>query len=219
MIISSQYRSQHSFSCESDMKDKKTTRNIIKKNDTAEKDDYISNIMRQKQELNNRIQDLKDKQELYTKKINEAIRNLSKVEVRFKNSTVEDESKNTVLDEDSIFMNTKEENEFLVNKKLNNKEEILNDKELDEIEQKHINKYNSYKKEDKDFENLFLEGKTREELEDMLKNFINMTQEEIKEIESRIKKLDKDSEKYKQNSNTNILDKDDKPKKHIDILI
>lgn len=170
----------------------------------------IYNIMRQKQELNNRIEDLKDKQELYIKKINEAIINLSKTEVRFKNSTIE--NKNTVLNEDSIFTNTKDENVILVNRVLNNKEEILSDKELDKLEQKDISKDNSYKKEDKDFENLFLEGKTCEDLEEMLKKSKNMTQEEIKKIESRIKKLDNDCEKYKQNSNIYIFDKDYKPK-------
>lgn len=32
----------------------------------------------------------------------------------------------------------------------------------------------------------------------MLKNFINLTQEEIMKLESRIEKLDKDAEEYKQ---------------------
>lgn len=39
MIISNQYI--NSFSCESDIKNKKTTINIIKKNCTIEKDGYL----------------------------------------------------------------------------------------------------------------------------------------------------------------------------------
>ncbi|CZR91724.1 hypothetical protein [Clostridioides difficile] len=53
----------------------------------------------------------------------------------------------------------------------------------------------------------------------MLKNFINLTQEEIMKLESRIEKLDKDAEEYKQNSKTNIFDKTDEQKKHINVLI
>ncbi|WP_254175690.1 hypothetical protein [Clostridioides difficile] len=45
-----------------------------------------------------------------------------------------------------------------------------------------------------------------------LKNFTNLTQEEIMKLESRIEKLDKDAEEYKQNSKTNIFDKTDEQK-------
>lgn len=93
-------------------------------------------------------------------------------------------------------------------------EEILNDEKLEELEQKK----DSNKKE-KVSEDLSLVGKTREELENMLKNFINLTQEEIMKLESRIEKLDKNAEEYKQNSKTNIFDKTDEQKKHINVLI
>ncbi|MCC0708679.1 hypothetical protein [Clostridioides sp. ES-S-0190-01] len=173
--------------------------------------------MKQKQELDNRIKDLKDKQELYAKKINEAIRNLFKSEEENKNSNVEEENKNTILEEYPISLNTGEKEESLNTDELNDKNEekveeldqkgVDNEKESEELEQKHIDK------EDKELENLFLEGKTREELENMLKDFMSMTQVEIKKIESRIEKLDKDAEKYKKNQNINGQ------KNYIDTLI
>ncbi|MGO0882652.1 hypothetical protein ACTPDI_07665 [Clostridioides difficile] len=214
MKISSQYRSQHLLNNESNIKNTKKNTNIIKKNETIEKNNYLSNIMKQKQELNNRIKDLKDKQELYAKKINEAIRNLFKLEIENKNSNVEEENKKTILEEYPISLNTGEKEESLNIDELNDKNEekleeleqkgVDNEKDLEELEQKHI---------DKELENLFLEGKTREELENMLKDFMSMTQEEIKKIESRIEKLDKDAEKYKKNQNTNGQ------KNYIDTLI
>lgn len=223
MKISSQYRSQYVLNNESDIKKQRNNTNIIKKNKTTEKNNYLSNVMKQKQELNNRIKDLKDKQELYAKKINEAIRNLFKSEIENKNSNVEEENENTILEEYPISLNTGEKEVSLNTDELNdkNEEEILNDKKLEELDQKGVDNEKESKeleqkdidKEDKELENLFLEGKTREELEDMLKNFISMTQEEIKEIELRIEKLDKDAEEYKQNQNTS------KQKKHIDTLI
>lgn len=173
--------------------------------------------MKQKQELDNRIKDLKDKQELYAKKINEAIRNLFKSEEENKNSNVEEENKNTILEEYPISLNTGEKEESLNTDELNDKNEekveeldqkgVDNEKESEELEQKHIDK------EDKELENLFLEGKTREVLENMLKDFMSMTQVEIKKIESRIEKLDKDAEKYKKNQNINGQ------KNYIDTLI
>lgn len=214
MKISSQYRSQHLLNNESNIKNTKKNTNIIKKNETIEKNNYLSNIMKQKQELNNRIKDLKDKQELYAKKINEAIRNLFKLEIENKNSNVEEENKKTILEEYPISLNTGEKEESLNIDELNDKNEekleeleqkgVDNEKDLEELEQKHI---------DKELENLFLEGKTREELENMLKDFMSMTQEEIKKIESRIEKLDKDAEKYKKSQNTNGQ------KNYIDTLI
>ncbi|HFL2483503.1 TPA: hypothetical protein ACG3KC_002578 [Clostridioides difficile] len=217
MKISSQYRSQYLLNNESNIKNTKKNTNIIKKNETIEKNNYLSNIMKQKQELNNRIKDLKDKQELYAKKINEAIRNLFKSEIENKNSNVEEENKETILEEYPISLNTGEKEESLNTDELNDKNEekleeldqkgVDNEKESEELEQKHIDK------EDKELEDLFLEGKTREELENMLKDFMSMTQEEIKKIESRIEKLDKDVEKYKKNQNTNGQ------KNYIDTLI
>ncbi|MCC0652110.1 hypothetical protein [Clostridioides sp. ES-S-0001-03] len=208
MKISSQYRSQYLLNNESNIKNTKKNTNIIKKNETIEKNNYLSNIMKQKQELDNRIKDLKDKQELYAKKINEAIRNLFKSE---------EENKNTILEEYPISLNTGEKEESLNTDELNDKNEekveeldqkgVDNEKESEELEQKHIDK------EDKELENLFLEGKTREELENMLKDFMSMAQEEIKKIESRIEKLDKDAEKYKKNQNINGQ------KNYIDTLI
>ena len=67
-------------------------------------------------------------------------------------------------------------------------------------------------------EQAFVEGRIIQ-LENMLKNFINLTQEEIMKLESRIEKLDKNAEEYKQNSKTNIFDKTDEQKKHINVLI
>ncbi|HGT2335471.1 TPA: hypothetical protein ACMW71_000980, partial [Clostridioides difficile] len=124
--------------------------------------------------------------------------------------------KSTMLDENSTYLNTNDEKESLITKESNEKieEEILNDEKLEELEQKK----DSNKKE-KVSEDLSLVGKTREELENMLKNFINLTQEEIMKLESRIEKLDKNAEEYKQNSKTNIFDKTDEQKKHINVLI
>ncbi|HGT1680112.1 TPA: hypothetical protein ACMWHA_003550, partial [Clostridioides difficile] len=201
-------------------------------NETVGKDTYLSNIMKQKQELNDRIRDLKYRQEVYTKKINEAIKNLYKSEIRettnnfsnieigIKNSIIEDKNKSTMLDENSTYLNINDEKESLITKESNEKieEEILNDEKLEELEQKKDYKEDSNKKE-KVSEDLSLVGKTREELENMLKNFINLTQEEIMKLESRIEKLDKDAEEYKQNSKTNIFDKTDEQKKHINVLI
>ncbi|HBH1524710.1 TPA: hypothetical protein KRL67_003908, partial [Clostridioides difficile] len=205
---------------------------IVKKNETVGKDTYLSNIMKQKQELNDRIRDLKDRQEIYTKKINEAIKNLYKSEIRettnnfsnieigIKNRIIEDKNKSTMLDENSTYLNTNDEKESLIAKEFNEKveEEILNDEKLEELEQKKDYKEDSNKKETVS-EDLSLVGKTREELENMLKNFINLTQEEIMKLESRIEKLDKDAEEYKQNSKTNIFDKTDEQKKHINVLV
>ncbi|HBG2041813.1 TPA: hypothetical protein KPJ55_003834 [Clostridioides difficile] len=205
---------------------------MVKKNETVGKDTYLSNIMKQKQELNDRIRDLKYRQEVYTKKINEAIKNLYKSEIRettnnfsnieigIKNSIIEDKNKSTMLDENSTYLNINDEKESLITKESNEKieEEILNDEKLEELEQKKDYKEDSNKKE-KVSEDLSLVGKTREELENMLKNFINLTQEEIMKLESRIEKLDKDAEEYKQNSKTNIFDKTDEQKKHINVLI
>ncbi|HBG8803672.1 TPA: hypothetical protein KRI27_003660, partial [Clostridioides difficile] len=193
---------------------------------------YLSNIMKQKQELNDRIRDLKDRQEVYTKKINEAIKNLYKSEIRettnnfsnieigIKNSIIEDKNKSTMLYENSTYLNTSDEKESLITKEFNEKveEEMLNDEKLEELEQKKDYKEDSNKKE-KISEDLSLAGKTREELENMLKNFTNLTQEEIMKLESRIEKLDKDAEEYKQNSKTNIFDKTDEQKKHINVLL
>ncbi|HDG8006244.1 TPA: hypothetical protein PFS93_003918, partial [Clostridioides difficile] len=206
--------------------------NMVKKNETVGKDTYLSNIMKQKQELNDRIRDLKYRQEVYAKKINDAIKNLCKSEIRettnnfsnieigIKNSIIEDKNKSTMLDENSTYLNTNDEKESLITKESNEKieEEILNDEKLEELEQKKDYKEDSNKKE-KVSEDLSLVGKTREELENMLKNFINLTQEEIMKLESRIEKLDKDAEEYKQNSKTNIFDKTDEQKKHINVLI
>ncbi|EGT3889871.1 hypothetical protein ERM93_02195, partial [Clostridioides difficile] len=116
--------------------------------------------------------------------------------------------------------NTNDEKESLIAKEFNEKveEEILNDEKLEELEQKKDYKEDSNKKETVS-EDLSLVGKTREELENMLKNFINLTQEEIMKLESRIEKLDKDAEEYKQNSKTNIFDKTDEQKKHINVLV
>ncbi|HGM1581754.1 TPA: hypothetical protein ACKOQJ_003572, partial [Clostridioides difficile] len=204
----------------------------VKKNETAGKDTYLSNIMKQKQELNDRIRDLKDRQEIYTKKINEAIKNLYKSEIRettnnfsnieigIKNRIIEDKNKSTMLDENSTYLNTNDEKESLIAKEFNEKveEEILNDEKLEELEQKKDYKEDSNKKETVS-EDLSLVGKTREELENMLKNFINLTQEEIMKLESRIEKLDKDAEEYKQNSKTNIFDKTDEQKRRINTLV
>ncbi|HBG0337423.1 TPA: hypothetical protein KPD96_002637, partial [Clostridioides difficile] len=201
-------------------------------NETVGKDTYLSNIMKQKQELNDRIRDLKDRQEVYTKKINEAIKNLYKSEIRettnnfsnieigIKNSIIEDKNKSTMLYENSTYLNTSDEKESLITKEFNEKveEEMLNDEKLEELEQKKDYKEDSNKKE-KISEDLSLAGKTREELENMLKNFTNLTQEEIMKLESRIEKLDKDAEEYKQNSKTNIFDKTDEQKKHINVLL
>ena len=82
MKISSQYRSQYSFRHESNINNTRINENMVKKNEIVGKDTYLSNIMKQKQELNDRIRDLKDRQEIYTKKINEAIKNLYKSEIR-----------------------------------------------------------------------------------------------------------------------------------------
>ncbi|MGT3863199.1 hypothetical protein I6C10_009095 [Clostridioides difficile] len=232
MIISSQYRSQYSFRHESNINNTRINESMVKKNETVGKDTYLSNIMKQKQELNDRIRDLKYRQEVYTKKINEAIKNLYKSEIRettnnfsnieigIKNSIIEDKNKSTMLDENSTYLNTNDEKESLITKESNEKieEEILNDEKLEELEQKKDYKEDSNKKE-KVSEDLSLVGKTREELENMLKNFINLTQEEIMKLESRIEKLDKDAEEYKQNSKTNIFDKTDEQKKHINVLI
>ena len=232
MKISSQYRSQYSFRHESNINNTRINESIVKKNETAGKDTYLSNIMKQKQELNDRIRDLKDRQEIYTKKINEAIKNLYKSEIRettnnfsnieigIKNSIIEEKNKSTMLDENSTYLNTNDEKESLITKESNEKieEEILNDEKLEELEQKKDYKEDSNKKE-KVSEDLSLVGKTREELENMLKNFINLTQEEIMKLESRIEKLDKNAEEYKQNSKTNIFDKTDEQKKHINVLI
>ncbi|HEH6786998.1 TPA: hypothetical protein SHV63_003291 [Clostridioides difficile] len=231
MKISSQYRSQYSFRHESNINNTRTNENMVKKNEIVGKDTYLSNIMKQKQELNDRIRDLKDRQEIYTKKINEAIKNLYKSEIRettnnfsnietdIKDNSIEDENKSTMLDENSTYLNTNDEKESIT-KELKEKieEEILNDEKLEELEQKKEYKEDSNKKE-KISEDLSLLGKTREELENMLKNFINLTQEEIMKLESRIEKLDKDAEEYKQNSKTNIFDKTDEQKKHINVLI
>lgn len=232
MKISSQYRSQYSFRHESNINNTRINENIVKKNETVGKDTYLSNIMKQKQELNDRIRDLKDRQEVYTKKINEAIKNLYKSEIReatnnfsnieigIKNNSIEDENKSTMLDENSTYLNTNDEKESLISKEFNEKieEEILNDEKLEELEQKKYDKEDS-NKEEKVSEDLYLLGKTREELENMLKNFINLTQEEIMKLESRIEKLDKDAEEYKQNSKTNIFDKTDEQKKRINTLV
>ncbi|MBH7120109.1 hypothetical protein I5973_13995, partial [Clostridioides difficile] len=226
--ISSQYRSQYSFRYESNINNTRINESMVKKNETVGKDTYLSNIMKQKQELNDRIRDLKYRQEVYTKKINDAIKNLCKSEIRettnnfsnieigIKNSIIEDKNKSTMLDENSTYLNTNDEKESLITKESNEKieEEILNDEKLEELEQKK----DSNKKE-KVSEDLSLVGKTREELENMLKNFINLTQEEIMKLESRIEKLDKNAEEYKQNSKTNIFDKTDEQKKHINVLI
>ncbi|CCL08733.1 hypothetical protein Q3168_11095 [Clostridioides difficile] len=225
MKISSQYRSQYSFRHESNVNNTRINESIVKKNETVGKDTYLSNIMKQKQELNDRIRDLKDRQEIYTKKINEAIKNLYKSEIRettnnfsnieigIKNRIIEDKNKSTMLDENSTYLNTNDEKESLIAKEFNEKveEEILNDEKLEELEQKKDYKEDSNKKETVS-EDLSLVGKTREELENMLKNFINLTQEEIMKLESRIEKLDKDAEEYKQNSKTNIFDKTDEQK-------
>ncbi|HBG2628011.1 TPA: hypothetical protein KPL22_003700, partial [Clostridioides difficile] len=230
--ISSQYRSQYSFRYESNINNTRINENMVKKNETVGKDTYLSNIMKQKQELNDRIRDLKYRQEVYAKKINDAIKNLCKSEIRettnnfsnieigIKNSIIEDKNKSTMLDENSTYLNTNDEKESLITKESNEKieEEILNDEKLEELEQKKDYKEDSNKKE-KVSEDLSLVGKTREELENMLKNFINLTQEEIMKLESRIEKLDKDAEEYKQNSKTNIFDKTDEQKKHINVLI
>ncbi|MCK8735386.1 hypothetical protein M1G69_12685, partial [Clostridioides difficile] len=227
-----QYRSQYSFRHESNVNNTRINESIVKKNETVGKDTYLSNIMKQKQELNDRIRDLKDRQEIYTKKINEAIKNLYKSEIRettnnfsnieigIKNRIIEDKNKSTMLDENSTYLNTNDEKESLIAKEFNEKveEEILNDEKLEELEQKKDYKEDSNKKETVS-EDLSLVGKTREELENMLKNFINLTQEEIMKLESRIEKLDKDAEEYKQNSKTNIFDKTDEQKKHINVLV
>ncbi|WP_131038101.1 hypothetical protein [Clostridioides difficile] len=232
MKISSQYRSQYSFRYESNINNTRINESMVKKNETVGKDTYLSNIMKQKQELNDRIRDLKYRQEVYTKKINDAIKNLCKSEIRettnnfsnieigIKNSILEYKNKSTMLDENSTYLNTNDEKESLITKESNEKieEEILNDEKLEELEQKKDYKEDSNKKE-KVSEDLSLVGKTREELENMLKNFINLTQEEIMKLESRIEKLDKDAEEYKQNSKTNIFDKTDEQKKHINVLI
>lgn len=232
MKISSQYRSQYSFRHESNINNTRINESIVKKNETVGKDTYLSNIMKQKQELNDRIRDLKDRQEVYTKKINEAIKNLYKSEIRettnnfsnieigIKNSIIEDKNKSTMLYENSTYLNTNDEKESLITKEFNEKveEEMLNDEKLEELEQKKGYKEDSNKKE-KISEDLSLAGKTHEELENMLKNFINLTQEEIMKLESRIEKLDKDAEEYKQNSKTNIFDKTDEQKKHINVLV
>ncbi|EGT3660309.1 TPA: hypothetical protein KN209_001216 [Clostridioides difficile] len=232
MKISSQYRSQYSFRYESNINNTRINESMVKKNETVGKDTYLSNIMKQKQELNDRIRDLKYRQEVYTKKINDAIKNLCKSEIRettnnfsnieigIKNSIIEDKNKSTMLDENSTYLNTNDEKESLITKESNEKieEEILNDEKLEELEQKKDYKEDSNKKE-KVSEDLSLVGKTREELENMLKNFINLTQEEIMKLESRIEKLDKDAEEYKQNSKNNIFDKTDEQKKHINVLI
>ncbi|HCQ5685758.1 TPA: hypothetical protein OLY49_003186 [Clostridioides difficile] len=232
MKISSQYRSQYSFRHESNGNNTRINESIVKKNETVGKDTYLSNIMKQKQELNDRIRDLKDRQEIYTKKINEAIKNLYKSEIRettnnfsnieigIKNRIIEDKNKSTMLDENSTYLNTNDEKESLIAKEFNEKveEEILNDEKLEELEQKKDYKEDSNKKETVS-EDLSLVGKTREELENMLKNFINLTQEEIMKLESRIEKLDKDAEEYKQNSKTNIFDKTDEQKRHINTLV
>ncbi|WP_131005555.1 hypothetical protein [Clostridioides difficile] len=232
MKISSQYRSQYSFRYESNINNTRINESMVKKNETVGKDTYLSNIMKQKQELNDRIRDLKYRQEVYTKKINDAIKNLGKTEIRettnnfsnieigIKNSNIEEKNKSTMLDENSTYLNTNDEKESLITKESNEKieEEILNDEKLEELEQKKDYKEDSNKKE-KVSEDLSLVGKTREELENMLKNFINLTQEEIMKLESRIEKLDKNAEEYKQNSKTNIFDKTDEQKKHINVLI
>ncbi|MCC0686080.1 hypothetical protein [Clostridioides sp. ZZV14-6345] len=232
MKISSQYRSQYSFRYESNINNTRINENMVKKNETVGKDTYLSNIMKQKQELNDRIRDLKDRQEVYTKKINEAIKNLYKSEIRettnnffnietgIKNNIIEDKNKSTMLDEISTYLNTNDEEESLITKEFNEKieEEILNDEKLEELEQKNEYKEDSNKKE-KISEDLSLLGKTREELENMLKNFINLTQEEIIKLESRIEKLDENAEEYKQNLKTNIFDKTDEQKKHINVLV
>ncbi|MBY2048294.1 hypothetical protein KWV73_19050, partial [Clostridioides difficile] len=220
------------FRHESNINNTRINESMVKKNETVGKDTYLSNIMKQKQELNDRIRDLKYRQEVYTKKINEAIKNLYKSEIRettnnfsnieigIKNSIIEDKNKSTMLDENSTYLNINDEKESLITKESNEKieEEILNDEKLEELEQKKDYKEDSNKKE-KVSEDLSLVGKTREELENMLKNFINLTQEEIMKLESRIEKLDKDAEEYKQNSKTNIFDKTDEQKKHINVLI
>ncbi|HHQ8636389.1 TPA: hypothetical protein ACSVO5_003287 [Clostridioides difficile] len=232
MKISSQYRSQYSFRYESNINNTRINESMVKKNETVGKDTYLSNIMKQKQELNDRIRDLKYRQEVYTKKINDTIKNLCKSEIRettnnfsnieigIKNSIIEDKNKSTMLDENSTYLNTNDEKESLITKESNEKieEEILNDEKLEELEQKKDYKEDSNKKE-KVSEDLSLVRKTREELENMLKNFINLTQEEIMKLESRIEKLDKNAEEYKQNSKTNIFDKTDEQKKHINVLI
>ncbi|EGT2240271.1 hypothetical protein DBN08_18735, partial [Clostridioides difficile] len=222
----------YSFRHESNINNTRINESIVKKNETVGKDTYLSNIMKQKQELNDRIRDLKDRQEVYTKKINEAIKNLYKSEIRettnnfsnieigIKNSIIEDKNKSTMLYENSTYLNTSDEKESLITKEFNEKveEEMLNDEKLEELEQKKDYKEDSNKKE-KISEDLSLAGKTREELENMLKNFTNLTQEEIMKLESRIEKLDKDAEEYKQNSKTNIFDKTDEQKKHINVLL
>ncbi|WP_009906427.1 hypothetical protein [Clostridioides difficile] len=152
MKISSQYRSQYSFRHESNINNTRINESIVKKNETVGKDTYLSNIMKQKQELNDRIRDLKDRQEVYTKKINEAIKNLYKSEIRettnnfsnieigIKNSIIEDKNKSTMLYENSTYLNTSDEKESLITKEFNEKveEEMLNDEKLEELEQKRI---------------------------------------------------------------------------------
>ncbi|WP_009900529.1 hypothetical protein [Clostridioides difficile] len=152
MKISSQYRSQYSFRHESNINNTRINESMVKKNETVGKDTYLSNIMKQKQELNDRIRDLKYRQEVYTKKINEAIKNLYKSEIRettnnfsnieigIKNSIIEDKNKSTMLDENSTYLNTNDEKESLITKESNEKieEEILNDEKLEELEQKRI---------------------------------------------------------------------------------
>ncbi|HCP7066337.1 TPA: hypothetical protein OE945_003769, partial [Clostridioides difficile] len=55
MKISSQYRSQYSFRHESNINNTRINESMVKKNETVGKDTYLSNIMKQKQELNDRI--------------------------------------------------------------------------------------------------------------------------------------------------------------------
>ncbi|WP_131072714.1 hypothetical protein, partial [Clostridioides difficile] len=157
---------------------------------------------------------------LYKSEIRETTNNFSNIEIGIKNRIIEDKNKSTMLDENSTYLNTNDEKESLIAKEFNEKveEEILNDEKLEELEQKKDYKEDSNKKETVS-EDLSLVGKTREELENMLKNFINLTQEEIMKLESRIEKLDKDAEEYKQNSKTNIFDKTDEQKKHINVLV
>ncbi|NJA15085.1 hypothetical protein GSQ25_19335, partial [Clostridioides difficile] len=137
---------------ESNVNNTRINERIVKKNEIVGKDTYLSNIMKQKQELNDRIRDLKDRQEIYTKKINEAIKNLYKSEIRettnnfsnieigIKNRIIEDKNKSTMLDENSTYLNTNDEKESLIAKEFNEKveEEILNDEKLEELEQKRI---------------------------------------------------------------------------------
>ncbi|WKK92731.1 hypothetical protein Q0Y04_23285 [Clostridioides difficile] len=161
MKISSQYRSQYSFRYESNINNTRINENMVKKNETVGKDTYLSNIMKQKQELNDRIRDLKYRQEVYAKKINDAIKNLCKSEIRettnnfsnieigIKNSIIEDKNKSTMLDENSTYLNTNDEKESLITKESNEKieEEILNDEKLEELEQKRIIKRIPIKRE------------------------------------------------------------------------